>query len=158
MNINFSSLNIVFSKKPILIGGKAMEYYGLRKSGDDIDIVVASEGLQTLLRLFPKHAKNLYGDLGVSVDGFEIWKTIRYMSYDELLEGAIEEDNVFVISLEKLMLQKALAMDIEKYKKDLELIVTKFTQKLSQRSQNIAKENEEIVQKIPDIGYVERKP
>lgn len=158
MHIDFSSLGFTFSKKPLLIGGRAMEYYGMRKSGKDIDFVVPWEDLQKLLLLFPKNAKNLYGDLGVSVQGFEIWKTIRFMSYEELLEGAIEEENVCIISLEKLLLQKALAMDIEKYRKDLELIVTKYTQNLSERLQQIQDENDRIVASVKNIEYVERKP
>lgn len=42
--------NLCFSNKPILVGGMAMEYYGLRKSGNDIDLVVSDEDYQTLAR------------------------------------------------------------------------------------------------------------
>lgn len=158
MNIDLSPLGITFSKKPLLIGGRAMEYYGMRKSGNDIDLVVPTVDIENLLKLFPDKAKNLYGDLGVSVHGFEVWKTIRYMSYKELLEGAKEEENVFIISLEKLMIQKALAMNIEKYRKDLELIVTAYTQNLLERTTHIQDENERIVGSIKGMSYVEHKP
>lgn len=32
--------NLNFSTKPLLVGGMAMEYYGLRKSGADIDLIM----------------------------------------------------------------------------------------------------------------------
>jgi hypothetical protein len=35
--------NLTFTKKPILIGGMAMEYYGMRKSGKEIDLVICNE-------------------------------------------------------------------------------------------------------------------
>ena len=40
MQIDWIQLNYKFRYKPLLIGGKAMEYYGLRKAGDDVDLVV----------------------------------------------------------------------------------------------------------------------
>ena len=157
MTIDLSVLNIIFQKKPLLIGGKAMEYYGIRKAGKDVDLVASKEDLLQLLEKFPDKAKNLYGDFGVSVSGFEIWKTIRFMSYEELIEDAVEDDQVFVISLEKLMLQKALAMDIEKYRNDLKLIVSKYTEELSSRRDRIFKENEELIQSVPQTSFIEYK-
>jgi hypothetical protein len=35
-----SAINHKFKKPPIIIGGMAMEYYEMRKSGEDIDLVV----------------------------------------------------------------------------------------------------------------------
>ena len=32
--------HLLFSEKPILIGGTAMEYYGLRKAGKDMDWII----------------------------------------------------------------------------------------------------------------------
>jgi len=40
-----------------------------------------------------------------------------------LKENAIEESDYIIISLEKLLFLKALAMEIPKYHKDLKLIV-----------------------------------
>ena len=36
MNIELGKLDYKFKYKPLIIGGKAMEYYGLRKAGVDI--------------------------------------------------------------------------------------------------------------------------
>ena len=43
-------LGYEFRSRPLLIGGKAMEYYGLRKAGDDIDFVLAAEDHRELVR------------------------------------------------------------------------------------------------------------
>ena len=41
LDIPLDTLAYPFREKPLLIGGKAMEYYGLRKAGDDIDLVIS---------------------------------------------------------------------------------------------------------------------
>lgn len=57
MKIDFSLLNYNFMKKPLLVGGMAMEYYGLRKAGRDIDLIVAQEDHSALKKLFPRPHK-----------------------------------------------------------------------------------------------------
>ena len=42
--------NLQFSSKPILIGGQAMEYYEIRKSGKDIDFVITDKDYQSLAK------------------------------------------------------------------------------------------------------------
>lgn len=123
MNIRLDTLDYKFKYKPLLIGGKAMEYYELRKEGADIDLVVHSEDHAELVEKYPEHIKDLYGDIGVCEFGFEIWNQICTFDYKYLKENAIEEEAYLVISLEKLLFLKALAMEIPKYHRDLELIV-----------------------------------
>ena len=43
MDIDLGNLNYNFKKKQLLVGGKAMEFYGLRKAGEDIDFIVSKE-------------------------------------------------------------------------------------------------------------------
>jgi len=126
MDIDLSPLNFKFKTKPLLIGGKAKEYYDIRESGEDIDFVITSEDYHRLANKYPNNLKDLYGDLGVIVHGFEIWKTICQFDYTYLSEKAIELDAYKIISLEKLLFLTALGMRKEKYKKDLELIVDKI--------------------------------
>jgi hypothetical protein len=126
MHIDLSSLNFTFSSKPLLIGGKAMEFYGLRQAGADIDFVISREDYARLSAQYPDHLKDLWGDLGVCEFGFEIWTSICLFDYAFLAEGALEQPDFKVISLEKLLFLKALAMEIEKYHHDLELIVKKI--------------------------------
>ncbi|WP_379159504.1 hypothetical protein [Paenibacillus sp. sgz5001063] len=126
MDIDVSKLAYTFSSKPLLIGGRAMEYYGLRKSGADIDFVISSEDHNRLAEIYPNNIKDLYGDIGICEFEFEIWNRIATFNYDYLKEGAIEEEEYLVVSLEKLLFLKALAMKVPKYLKDLELVVERI--------------------------------
>ena len=126
MTLNLEKLDFKFKYRPLLIGGKAMEYYGLRKAGADIDLVVHPDDHRALVEKYPLHIKDLCGDIGVCEFGFEIWNQICTFEYLYLKENAIEEDDYLVISLEKLLFLKALAMEIPKYHNDLELVVKKI--------------------------------
>lgn len=126
MKINLKTVGYSFINKPLLIGGKAKEYYGIRKSGEDTDLVVSKSDYQGLAEKFPSYKKDIFGDLGIVKDGFEIWQTICYFDYEYLSQGAIENDDHLIITLEKLLFLTALGMKKEKYHKDLELIVQKI--------------------------------
>ena len=123
MKIPFEKLNYQFQDKPLLIGGLAMEYYGLRKSGADIDLVISARDHERLKQQYPDHIKDLYGDIGICEFEFEIWNQICRYTYDELRSEAIEEDSFLVISLERLLFLKTLAIKEEKYYKDVLLMV-----------------------------------
>ncbi len=125
MDIELSKLDYTFSTKPLLIGGKAMEYYGLRQSGNDIDFVITPADYERLSRKYPDNLKDLWGDLGVCVYGFEIWKSICLFDYEYLSSGALNQGEYLIICLERLLFLKALGMKEEKYRRDLELIVQK---------------------------------
>ena len=131
LDIDLTKINYSFFHKPLLIGGKAMEYYELRKAGKDIDFVISTEDYEGLKKKYPdpKCHRDLFGDLGVMVEEFEIWKCICLFDYEFLSENAIEKEEYLIISLEKLLFLKALAMKEEKYHRDLELIVQKILKK-----------------------------
>src|SRR5262245_13177458 len=124
--IDLNELNYTFTSKPLLIGGMAMEFYGLRQSGDDIDFVVTRADYDALATLYPNDLRDLFGDLGVGESKFELWTSICLFDYAAISIGAIERDAYKIISLEKLMLLKALGMDKAKYENDLRLIVKKI--------------------------------
>lgn len=111
-----------FERKPLLIGGKAMEYYGLRKAGDDIDYVIGAEDHRQLVRKYPDNVKDIYGDIGVCVDGLEMWNRICLFEYEFLSEDCIDLGDICVAHLHKQLLLKAMAMKHAKYRRDLELI------------------------------------
>ena len=137
-------LNFKFKKKPLLVGGMAMEYYGLRKSGEDVDFIIdksdharLKKHLKTQILTIPKkqHKKSykttpefvdLYGDEGILLFEFEIWNQIVKCDYPSLVEGAVEQENCIVISLEKLLFLKALGMHKAKYLNDVKLIVKRI--------------------------------
>ncbi|MBQ8610356.1 MAG: hypothetical protein IJ412_01480 [Oscillospiraceae bacterium] len=125
MKLDFSALQYNFRHKPLLIAGRAMEYYGLRKAGADTDLVIHPEDHRLLAEKYPEHIKDLYGDIGICEFGFEIWNQICTFDYFYLKSGAAEEENCLVVSPEKLLFLKALAMEVPKHHRDLELIVKK---------------------------------
>jgi len=128
LKINLTQLNFSFSTPPLLIGGNAMEFYSLRPAGADVDFVITAEDYDRLARQYPDHLKDLGGDLGVCVFEFEIWKSICLFDYDFLAAGALEQEGYHIISLEKLLFLKALGMKVDKYHRDLELIVGRVLQ------------------------------
>lgn len=103
-----------------------MEYYGLRKAGADIDFVISAADYEGLAKLYPENKKDLFGDLGIAVHEFELWKCIVLFEYDFLSKGALEDGDIKIISLEKLLFMKALAISEAKYEQDVRLIVEKI--------------------------------
>jgi hypothetical protein len=124
--VDLSELNYTFTSKPLLIGGIAMEFYGLRQAGADIDFVITRADYDALAALYPAELRDLFGDLGVCVGKFELWTSICLFDYVVLSVGAMERDLYKIVSLEKLMLLKALGMHEPKYENDLRLIVKKL--------------------------------
>ena len=57
MTIELNKLNYQFQYKPLLIGGKAMEYYGLRKAGADIDLVIPPPIMPHFAKSIPTTSK-----------------------------------------------------------------------------------------------------
>ena len=106
-----------------MVGGKAMEFYGLRKAGADIDLIISQRDHENLKRKYPDHIKDLFGDIGVCEFDFEIWNQICRYNYEELKVGAIEMDSLLIISLERLLFLKTLAIREEKYYRDVLLLV-----------------------------------
>lgn len=123
MHIPLEKLDYQFQDKPLLIGGLAMEYYGLRKSGADIDLVVSTQDHDNLKRRYPHHIQDLHGDVGICEFEFEIWNQICRYDYEELKVGAAEEPAFLVMSLERLLFIKTLAIREQKYYQDVLLLV-----------------------------------
>lgn len=111
--------SLFFTERPIVIGGMAMEYYGMRKSGADIDLVISNEDYLAITEKYPDKRKDIYGDLGVVISEFEIWRSIALLDYDFFLKDAVDEGNILVVSLDRLLLMRVCAMEVEKYRKDL---------------------------------------
>lgn len=116
------SSDLSFKEKPILIGGMAMEYYGMRKSGADIDLIITDEDYQVLAGKHPDQRKDLYGDLGLVIEKFEIWRSIAHLDYDFFKKDAVEEEKVLIVSIDRLLWTRVCAMEVEKYRRDLDLL------------------------------------
>ena len=113
---------LTFSEKPIIIGGVAMEYYDMRKAGEDIDLIITDDDYQSLAQQYPDQRKDLYGDMGMVIGKFELWRSIAHLDYNFFKKDAIEEDNILFVSIDRLLWTRVCAMEVEKYRGDLELI------------------------------------
>ncbi len=156
MDIPLKKLNYAFRKKPLLVGGKAMEYYGLRPAGADIDFIADKEDVYNLIKLYPDRVKDLWSDLGVCPFEFEIWKSICLFTYAELCEDAIDAGDFLVISLEKLFIMKAFAMEIEKYRADTQLILQELQKRQYQSFDQVKEENLAFTRELQGIVYIQK--
>ena len=136
VKIKLDELDYNFIHKPILIGGVALEYFGIRKSVHDIDFIISQDDKKILidlgyeLNLFGgkteydvdatfTNIKNLDIDLAVSMNQYK---------YDFFIRNAkkIENENVLICSLEDLLLLKVLASEYSheiKHQVDVTLII-----------------------------------
>ena len=134
MSITLESMEITldykFAYKPLLVGGGAMEYYGLRPRGADIDFILHEKDYNALAAKYPENKKDIYGDLGVVKDGYEVWRTIMMQGYEHMKQEAVEYNGYLVSSLERLLFLKALGISEPKYEADVRLIVKKIIQNI----------------------------
>tara|TARA_Y100000590_G_scaffold389536_1_gene464635 strand:+ start:1895 stop:2332 length:438 start_codon:yes stop_codon:yes gene_type:complete len=108
-------LNYIFIRKPLVVGGTALEYYDIRKSGHGLDLVVSIEDWLILKKLYPENI-NLYGgkdekeiDATINLENFDLIKTLYQHNYDDLCDNYTEIFNEFkIISVEKLLMLKTL--------------------------------------------------
>ena len=136
VKIKLDELDYNFIHKPILIGGVALEYYGIRKSIHDIDFIISQDDKKILidlgyeLNLFGgkteydvdatfTNIKNLDKDLAVSMNQYK---------YDFFIRNSkqIDNENVLICSLEDLLLLKVLASEYSheiKHQVDVTLII-----------------------------------
>lgn len=157
MLIDLSQLDFTFKSRPIVVGGKAMEYYGLRKAGDDVDLLVDGEDIVSLIKLYPDRVKDLWGDLGVCPDKFEIWRTINLFEYEYYRKEAVELEDFLIVSLEHLLIMKALAYKKEKYLNDLKLIADHIAKEQFKKYQIQNSINRRILKEIPNIKFIEKR-
>lgn len=129
INAQLNNMGLQFTQSPIVMGGRAMEYYGLRKSGEDIDLIITDNDYQRLATSYPDKQKDIWGDLGVVLWPLEIWRSIMYFDYQFYGKDAIENDGLKIVSMDKLLLTRVYAMDVEKYRNDLILIRDKYLEK-----------------------------
>ncbi len=117
-----SSLDFAFEKPPIIIGGMAMEYYELRKSGADIDLVICNADYQKMAQRHPEKRKDIYGDFGVVIEPFEVWRSIALLDYEFFKKDSIDFGDIKMISIDRLLFFRVSAMEVKKYFDDLEMI------------------------------------
>ncbi len=130
MKVPLHIIDYSFKHQPIVIGGYAMMYYGLRKAGQDVDLVVAKEDFSDMWTRFPHRRVEKFGEIGIYHKPFEIWPVFRGYTYWQLRKMSHEEGLFRVVSLKMLYTLKMLSATDErldpvirqKYAKDLALI------------------------------------
>jgi hypothetical protein len=104
--------NYLFINKPLVVGGLALEYYGIRNSGPNFDYIVSSKDWNNLKKAFPDKINlfgddsklNLYNNLQVNL----ILTQFKF-NYDELSKNALEFEFFKIIDIEKQLLVKTLS-------------------------------------------------
>lgn len=130
--IDIQRLGYEFLDKPVIVGGLAMEYYGLRKHGDDIDFIVTERDYQSLKAKFPNHRKDVWGDFGILVNGFECFRSIYKFDHAHYSFGAVEFANYKMVCIDMLFRMKVFALGVApKHDCDVQLLKEYF-----QRFQN----------------------
>ena len=131
-------LNYTFIKPPIMIGGGAMEFYGMRKTGHDYDFVISMDDFKKLKSMgkplntfdgkkFDEDGLSTDVDNTFSaIDGLEIdlAVTMFQFKYDFFDRDTAAFGPYKVVSRENLLLMKALAASNNsgwdaKFKKDM---------------------------------------
>ena len=137
MTIDIQKLDYEFLDKPIIVGGLAMEYYGLRKHGDDIDFIVTDRDYQRLKVKFPNHRKDVWGDFGILVNGFELFRSIYKFDHAHYSLGAIELTNYKIVGIDMLFRMKVFAIGVaEKHDSDVQLLKDYYLRFQNQEYQN----------------------
>ena len=126
---------------PILIGGGALEYYNIRKSGHDLDFIIKKTDMNKLLK--KNYKLNLFGgktiyDVDATFTNIEKMNidlaiTIYQYDYNYMLSNAIKQKyndkTIYIVSIENLLLMKTLASEYslkdKKHMKDVKLIIQK---------------------------------
>lgn len=103
--------------KPVLISGRALEYYGIRQPDEqydaDYDFIISQRDYETLKDTYPNNLRDIYGDLGVTVGKWEFWTSFCAFSYDELACDAEDAGAYYVVSVPKMLMLKVLVMHQE---------------------------------------------
>ena len=135
--INIQKLGYEFLDKPVIVGGLAMEYYGLRKHGDDIDFIVTDRDYQRLKVQFPNNRKDVWGDFGILVNNFELFRSIYKFDHAHYALGAIELTNYKMISIDMLFRMKVFAIGVaQKHDSDVQLLKGYYQQFQNREYQN----------------------
>jgi hypothetical protein len=124
--INLKELEIIFDDKPIIVGGMAMEYYGIRKHGDDIDFIVSNRDYLKLETRYRNCRKDMWGDFGIRVNEYEMFRSMWKFDYNFFNDGSTEFDQYKIVSIDMLFRMKVFADAEDKHKKDVELLKEYF--------------------------------
>ena len=126
-----------FLDKPILLGGTAMQYYNLRQTGHDLDMMISKRDKNNLIK--KGYQLNLFGgkketdvdSTFTNIENLDLDLVITLNQYDyEYFKREAKpvkgHNNLLVMSLEDLLITKVFAQKYDtrpKHKKDVQLII-----------------------------------
>ena len=123
-------MDLDFCDKPLVLGGLALEYYGIRKSGPDFDYMVSSrdwnkakQGNLGKINLFGgKKETDIDATINIEKDGeyIDIISTLFQYEYSYLSSESIEFDSYKIINVEKLLFLKTLGAVFKQDTKSIE--------------------------------------
>jgi hypothetical protein len=102
MEFDCSALRCTLTEKPLLVVGKALEYYRVRKAGADSNFIVSAVDFERLSRAHPGASKVRFGKPSVRIGDLEFWRSLVRYDYDFLSLRAVEEAQYKVASVEML--------------------------------------------------------
>ena len=156
--IDLKEIDVTFNDKPIIVGGMAMEFYGIRKHGDDIDFIVSNCDYKLLETRYRDYRKDMWGDFGIRVNDYEMFRSMWKFDYQYFNNGSIEFDQYKIISIDMLFRMKVFAMDSEeKHKKDVELLKNYFMQYQNKEYAEYMEKNIERYLKYGSSGNIVEK-
>ena len=148
VRLDMAKLNYKFKKAPILIGGGAMEYYGMRETDHDFDFIISREDAKVLKQSYELNhfGGECFGPDGFSVDmdstftqidelDIDLAVTMFQYGYEHFVKNAVPLEEYLVVSREDLLLMKCLAasnpdgwgdfveVGISKQRADMDLII-----------------------------------
>jgi hypothetical protein len=99
----FTSFPYRFTLKPILFGGKAMEFHGLRQ-GNNYDLLVQRDEFRSLWTQFPEQRViHPAGQRVLRFDPFEFYEDQFGYDYFLLFRHAIDQGDYLVLPVEMLL-------------------------------------------------------
>ena len=101
-----------FKYLPILVGGKAMEYYNLRKTGDDIDYIIHKTDYEKLAKIIKPNEYMPIQTPAITYKGGKIdidyFLKLYNFDYNKLKRNAVKKENNLIVSKEDLILIKSM--------------------------------------------------
>jgi hypothetical protein len=116
-----------FKKPPLVVGGLAMEYYGIRKTGHDFDFVVSPADWKELKKIYPdninlfggKNEKEIDATINLNKVHVDLISTLFQFNYDALSKESINKKDYKIISIDKLLMLKTLGAVFNKHSKSI---------------------------------------
>jgi hypothetical protein len=149
--IQLEKFGIKFDDKPILVGGMALEYYGIRKHGDDFDFIISNRDYKKLENKYRNCRKDMWGDFGIRVDEYELFRSMWKFDYSYFDVDTNVFDKIKVVSVNLLFRMKVFAINSdEKHRNDIELMKKYFEKYQNKEYLEYMNKNVERYLKVPN--------